>query len=69
MSAFLLALCGFCLEVSSSSGCLGWTALFHCGTSLAFHIIIGVSPVNYLDPERQSRLQWSFRQKATVEKI
>ena len=26
--------------VSSSSWCLGWAALFHCGTPLAFHIII-----------------------------
>ena len=27
-------------EDSSSSGCLGWATLFHCGTSWAFHIII-----------------------------
>ena len=27
-------------EVSPSSGCLGWAALFYCGTPLAFHIII-----------------------------
>ena len=27
-------------EVSSSSGCLGWATLFHCGTPWAFHIII-----------------------------
>ena len=27
-------------EVSSSSGCLGWAALFYCGTPCAFHIII-----------------------------
>ena len=30
-------------EVSSSSGCLGWTTLFYCGTPRAFHkIILGV---------------------------
>ena len=29
-------------EVSSSSGCLGWSTLFYCGTPRAFHIIIGV---------------------------
>ena len=27
-------------EVSSSSGCLGWAALFHRGTPWAVHIII-----------------------------
>ena len=27
-------------EVSSSSVCLGWAALFYCCTPLAFHIII-----------------------------
>ena len=27
-------------EVSSSSGYLGWSALFYCGTPCAFHIII-----------------------------
>ena len=27
-------------EVFSSSGCLGWAALFYCGTPCAFHIII-----------------------------
>ena len=27
-------------EVSSSSGCLGWTTLFYCGTPWDFHIII-----------------------------
>ena len=26
--------------VSSSSGCLGWAALFHCGTPCSFHMII-----------------------------
>ena len=26
-------------EVSSSSWCLGWAALFNCGTPCAFHII------------------------------
>ena len=25
-------------EVSSSPGCLGWAALFYCGTPWAFHI-------------------------------
>ena len=29
-----------CEEVSSSSCCLGWAALFYCGTPWAFHIII-----------------------------
>ena len=27
-------------EVSSSSGCLGWAALFYCGTPWAVHITI-----------------------------
>ena len=27
-------------EVSSSSGCLGWSTLFYCGTPGALHIII-----------------------------
>ena len=27
-------------EISSSSGYLGWAALFYCGTRWAFHIII-----------------------------
>ena len=30
-------------EFSSSSWCLGWAALFYCGTPWAFHIIIVIS--------------------------
>ena len=39
----LLLTCDFVVsvgEVSSSTGCLGWATLFHCGTPCAFHIII-----------------------------
>ena len=39
----LLVTCNYVVsvgEVSSSSGCLGWAALFYCGTPRAFHIII-----------------------------
>ena len=37
LNGFLSFLFG---EVSSSSGCLGWAALFYCGTPCALHIII-----------------------------
>ena len=35
-----LKLCGFCSGDPSSSGLLGWAALFYCGTPWTFHTII-----------------------------
>ena len=39
----LLFVCGCVVSVwgvSSSSGCLGWAALFCCGAPWAFHVVI-----------------------------
>ena len=55
-------------EVSSSSGCLGWAALFYCGTPWAFHIII-LGSLNWFEPRYEKTGILGFRPGPTQTRL